>query len=63
MEFKARIFYDGRLVDPRDYPKLFICNKTVDRIVNDVYERVMKEMEEEDESDRKLPDDDDAYHQ
>ncbi len=49
MEYKVRIFIDGKLVEPSDYPKIFICNKTVDRIVNDVYERVKKAMEEEGE--------------
>jgi hypothetical protein len=39
MELKVRLFYDGKLVDPSDYPKIVISNKTIDRIVNDVYER------------------------
>lgn len=39
MNYKVRIFHDGKLIEPPDYPKVFISNKTVDRIVNDIYER------------------------
>ncbi len=39
MEYKARIVCDGKLIEPSDYPKIVISNKTIDRIVNDIYER------------------------
>ena len=39
MEYKVRIVYDGKLIEPPDYPKIVISNKTIDRIVNDIYER------------------------
>ncbi len=52
MEYKARIFIDGKMVEPSDYPKIFICSKTVDRIVNDVYERVKKQLKVEEEEEQ-----------
>ncbi len=39
MEYKVRIVCDGKLIEPSDYSKITISNKTIDRIVNDIYER------------------------
>ncbi len=36
--FKVRVFLDGELVEPSDYPKIVITSPAVDRIVNDIYE-------------------------
>ena len=36
--FKVRVFLDGELVEPSDYPKIVIATPAVDRIVNDIYE-------------------------
>ena len=36
--FKVRVFLDGELVEPSDYPKIVIASPAVDRIVNDIYE-------------------------
>lgn len=38
MVFKVRVFLDGELVEPSNYPKIVITSPTVDRIVNDIYE-------------------------
>ena len=42
VELKVRIWIDGKLVEPSDYPKVVIANQTVDRIVNDVYQTSME---------------------
>ena len=40
MEIKVRLFYDGKYIDPADYSSVVIKNKTLDRIINDVVNRV-----------------------
>ena len=42
MELKVRVFVDGTLIEPSDYPQVVIANQTVDRIVNEVYETSME---------------------
>ena len=39
MELKVRIFVDGTLVEPSEYKSIIIANPSVDKIVNDVYEK------------------------
>lgn len=43
MELKVRVFIDNQQVELTDYKKIIICNATVDRIVNDIVDRVMQE--------------------
>lgn len=37
MEFKVRLFLDGKLIDPSDYSKVVISSRNIDRIVNRIY--------------------------
>ena len=39
MEFHVRLFLDGKRIDPSEYKNIAISCKTIDRIVNDIYER------------------------
>ena len=41
MKYKVKIIYNGKAIEPSDYPKYVIVNKTVDRIVNDIYENAL----------------------
>ena len=43
---KVRVFLDGKEFDASSLDKLIISNKTVDRIINDVVERVSAQSEE-----------------
>lgn len=43
MEIKVRVFIDNQQIEPADYGKITICNATVDRIVNDIVDRAMRE--------------------
>lgn len=43
MEIKVRVFIGDQKVEPDDYGKITICNATVDRIVNDIVDRAMRE--------------------
>ena len=38
MEFKVRLFLDGRQIDPADYAKVVISCRDVDMIVNHIYD-------------------------
>lgn len=38
MEFKVRLFLDGRQIDPADYPKVMISCRDIDMIVNHIYD-------------------------
>ena len=60
MNFKVRVFLGEQLVDPADVPNIVIHSKTVDRIVNSVYERCRANVEDTsgEETD---PDVEDAY--
>ena len=40
MEFKVRIFLGEQQVAPSELPKITISNPTIDRIVNDIVDRV-----------------------
>ena len=40
MQIKARVFLDGKQIEPSKIKQLIIKNSTVDRIVNDVAERI-----------------------
>ncbi len=40
MEWKVRIFIDGQRIKPSDMSKLTISNPTIDRIVNDIVDRI-----------------------
>lgn len=37
MEFKVRLYLDGKLIDPSDYSKVVISSRNIDRIVNRIY--------------------------
>lgn len=41
VEYKVSLFIDGKLVAPSMYSRVFIANKTVDRIVNEVYDQII----------------------
>jgi hypothetical protein len=43
-EIKVHLYLGGKLLDPSDYDKVFICCKEVDWIVNDIYERNMRSL-------------------
>jgi len=40
MKIKARVFLGGKQIEPSQVEQLIIKNSTVDRIVNDVAERI-----------------------
>ena len=40
MKIKARVFLGGKQIEPSQVEQLIIKNPTVDRIVNDVTERI-----------------------
>lgn len=42
MKFNVKVFINGEEVKTSDLPKYQIQNKAVDRIVNDVFDRVNK---------------------
>ena len=42
----VRVFLDGKEINPSSLDKIVISNKTVDRIINDVVERVNPKSEE-----------------
>ena len=42
----VRVFLDGKEINPSSLGKIVISNKTVDRIINDVVERVNPKSEE-----------------
>ena len=44
MEFKVRLFIDGRQIAPSEYGQVQICSKTVDRIVNAIYDKANKDI-------------------
>lgn len=48
MNFIVRFFLGEKQVEPSDLPQITISNPTVDRIVNDIVDRV--EFEDADES-------------
>jgi hypothetical protein len=50
MEYKVNVFFDGKLVEPSDYPKIFISCPAVDRIVNAIYDQWLDgQIQEEDD--------------
>ena len=45
MEFKVQIFIGEQQVEPSEMSKITISNPTIDRIVNDIVDRVSPESE------------------
>lgn len=43
MKFNVNVFLDGKKIEKEDLHKITICNKTIDRIINDIYEEKEKE--------------------
>ena len=37
MQFTVRLFADGTLIEPSQYPQVVITSKAIDRIVNHVF--------------------------
>ena len=51
MKFEVQIFVGEQRVEPSDVPKLVIRSKTIDRIVNDIFDHYEDEPDEEMDTD------------
>ena len=44
MTFKVNLFFGDELIAPSEYGQVQICSKTVDRIVNAIYDKANKDI-------------------
>lgn len=52
MIFKVNLIWDGKVLEPAEYPNFYIRSKTIDRIVNEIYEKSVNGQKEAKEKNR-----------